>query len=213
MDNKWFIVSLKKSVILTFLGVIFGVMSMTFAFTKMAFADVEYLRYSLILLMFAGICDMFDGKVARMCKRSDIEKEFGIQIDSLADTINFLAVPVVIMLSMGMTAWYEIFVYMLFILCGISRLAVFNCNANADGPVEHFTGLPVTTTAIIYPLLGLLRGFVTPFVFSKVYLVATLITAILFITKMKVPKIKKTKYFIILSILAVIMTILLLVVR
>lgn len=213
MDNKWFIVSLKKSVLVTFLGVVFGVMSMTCAFTKMAFADVEYLRYSLILLMFAGICDMFDGKVARMCKRSEMEKEFGIQIDSLADTINFLAVPVVIMLSMGMTAWYEILVYMLFLLCGISRLAIFNCNANPDGPVEHFTGLPVTTTAIIYPLLGLLRGFVTPFVFSKVYLVATFITAILFITKMKVPKIKKKIYFIILPVLAVIWTILLLVIR
>lgn len=213
MENKFFIVSLKKSVLVTYLGVVFGVMAMWCAFTKMAFADVEYIRYSLILLMFAGICDMFDGKVARKCKRSDIEKEFGIQIDSLADTINFLAVPVVIMLSLGMTEWYEVLVYVLFVLCGISRLAVFNCNANPNGPVEHFTGLPVTTTAIIYPLLGLLRAYVTSAVFNNIYLIATLITSILFITKMKVPKLKKKIYFIIFPILAAVVTTLLLVVR
>lgn len=213
MDNKFFIVSLKKSVLVTYLGVVFGIMAMSCAFTKMAFADVEYIRYSLILLMFAGICDMFDGKVARKCKRTEMEKEFGIQIDSLADTINFLAVPIVIMLSLGMTAWYEILVYMLFALCGISRLAVFNCNANPDGPVEHFTGLPVTTTAIIYPLLGLFRASVTSLVFNRIYLIATLVTAILFITKMKVPKLKKKIYFIIFPLLAAIVTILLLVVR
>ena len=103
--------------------------------------------------------------------------------------------------------------YMLFALCGISRLAVFNCNANPDGPVEHFTGLPVTTTAIIYPLLGLFRASVTSLVFNRIYLVATLVTAILFITKMKVPKLKKKIYFIIFPLLAAIVTILLLVVR
>ena len=32
---------------------------------------------------------MFDGTVARMCKRSDREKKFGIQIDSLSDLIAF----------------------------------------------------------------------------------------------------------------------------
>ena len=95
-----FIINLKKSVIVTYLGIIFGIISMGFAFTKMAFAEVAYIRYSLILLMLAGVCDMFDGKIARMCKRTEAEKEFGIQIDSLADTVNFVVLPVVIMLSL-----------------------------------------------------------------------------------------------------------------
>ena len=51
---------------------------------------------------------MFDGKVARMCKRTEEEKQFGIQIDSLADTINFIALPVVIMLSLGMNSVLDI---------------------------------------------------------------------------------------------------------
>ena len=43
-----FIVKVHKSVLLTYLGVVFAVVAMYFAFTKMAFAEGEYIRYSLI---------------------------------------------------------------------------------------------------------------------------------------------------------------------
>lgn len=208
-----FIINLKKSVIITYLGVIFGIIAMALSFSKIAFAEIEYIRYSLILLILAGICDMFDGKIARMCKRTEEEKEFGIQIDSLADTVNFVVLPVVIMLSLGMTSIFDICVYILFVICGISRLGIFNCNANADCPVDCFTGLPVTSTAIIYPLLGMLHGQISEHSFAVVYIIATLITAVLFITKIRVPKIKHIAYYIIISILALILSILLLVVK
>ena len=164
-----FIIKFNKSVIITYLGVIFGIIAMYFAFSKMAFADVPYLRYSLIFLVLAGICDMFDGKVARMCKRSKQEKEFGIQIDSLADTINFLCLPVVIMISLGMYNIVHVLVYMVFILCGISRLAHFNTIADLNKPVKFYSGLPVTSTAIIYPVLGLFHGVVENNVFNLIY--------------------------------------------
>ena len=201
---------LKKSVIVTYIGVIFGVISMYFAFSKMAFSDVSYMRYSLIFLVLAGICDMFDGKVARMCKRSKEEKEFGIQIDSLADTVNFVVLPVVIMLSLGMTRIVDIVAYVLFVVCGISRLGYFNVNASLDNPVKYYSGLPVTSTAIIYPILGLLHGQISENAFSIVYLVTTFIVALLFVLKIKVPKLKGIAYIIV-PILAAILTVLLLV--
>lgn len=207
-----FIVKFNKSVIITYLGVIFGIISIYFAFSKMAFADVPYLRYSLIFLILAGICDMFDGKVARMCKRTKQEKEFGIQIDSLADTVNFLCLPVIIMLSLGMHCLIDIIIYTLFILCGISRLAHFNTIADMDNPVKTYSGLPVTSTAIIYPILGLLHGTINNDVFNLVYILATLITALLFVVKIKVPKLKGIAYIII-PILAAILVTLLLVLR
>lgn len=209
-----FIIGIKKSVLLTYLGLIFGVLGMTFAFTTMAFnAEKDYLRYSMIMLVAAGICDMFDGKVARMCKRTEFEKQFGIQIDSLADTVNFLALPVVIMLSMKMTTVFHVCVYILFIICGVSRLGVFNCNADSEKPVKYFMGLPVTSTAIIFPILGLLHGQISDAAFSWVYIIAMLITAILFITKFKVPKFKSLAFYITITVLAVILTVLLLVIR
>ena len=207
-----FIIKLHKSVLITYLGVIFGVISMYFAFSKMAFAEVSYLRYSLIFLILAGVCDMFDGKVARMCKRSEEEKEFGIQIDSLADTVNFVVLPVVIMLSLGMYSIIDIIIYAIFILCGISRLGFFNINATSDSPVKYYSGLPVTTTAIIYPVLGMLRGIVPENIFETIYIIATLLTAFLFVFKFKVPKFKGW-FYIIIPVLAFIGIILLLVIK
>ena len=129
---------------------------------------------------------MFDGKIARMCKRTNEEKEFGIQLDSLADTVNFLCLPVIIMLSLGMNTVFDVIVYCLFILCGISRLGYFNVNASLDNPVKFYSGLPVTSTAIIYPLVGLLHGQIPIHIFQTVLIIATIITAMLFVLKVKV---------------------------
>ena len=207
-----FIVKIHKSVLVTYLGVIFACISMYFAFSKIAFSDVPYLRFSLIFLMLSGICDMFDGKVARMCKRTEYEKEFGIQIDSLADTFNYIVLPVVIMLSLGMNAIWDFAIFAFFIVCGVSRLAFFNCSASADNPVKFYSGLPVTSTAIIFPILGLLHGNIPEVSFKVVYMVATLVTALLFVLKIKVPKLQGIMYIII-PILAIVLGVLLLVIR
>ena len=192
-----FIVKLHKSVIVTYLGVMFGICATYFAFVKMAFSQVSYLRYSLVFLVLAGICDMFDGKIARMCKRTEDEKNFGIQIDSLADVVSFVFLPVVIMCSLGMTSVLDILVYCLFVICGISRLAYFNMIADSDVPVKYYSGLPVTSTAIIYPILGLFHGVVSEGVFFKIYICATALTAILFVLKIRVPKLKGIAYVIV----------------
>ena len=207
-----FIIKFNKSVLLTYLGVIFAAVAMYFAFTKLAFSEICYLRYSLVFLVLSGICDMFDGKVARMCKRTPEEKEFGIQIDSLADTVNFIVLPVVIMSSLGMTSVLEVLVYTVFILCGISRLAFFNCNASLDGPVKYYSGLPVTSTSIVYPILGLLHNQIPENIFELIYIVATAIIAFLFVAKIKIPKFKGIAYIII-PILAILLVFLLLVIR
>ncbi len=207
-----FIVKVHKSVIVTYLGLIFAILSMYFAFTKIAFAEINYLRYSLVFLILSGICDMFDGKVARMCKRTKKEKEFGIQIDSLADTVNFLCLPVIIMLSLGMDRVIDVVIYCFFILCGVSRLGYFNVHASLDSPVKYYKGLPVTSTAIIYPVVGLLHGRIPIETFQIILLIVTTITAILFVFRIKIPKLKGIAYIII-PILAVILSIILLVIK
>lgn len=207
-----FIIKIKKSMLVTYLGIVFAAISMYFAFTKMAFSDINYMRYSLVFLVLAGICDMFDGKVARMCKRTEEEKKIGIEIDSLADTVNFIVLPVVIMLSLGMNSIVELIIYTIFILSGISRLAYFDCIATTDSPVKYYNGLPVTSTSIIYPILGLLHGNISENIFELIYIIVTAIIAVLFVLKIKVPKFKGIAYVII-PILAAILVTLLLVIR
>ena len=55
----------------------------------------------MFFLMFSGLCDAFDGKVARTKKnRTETMKKFGIQIDSLADLICFGVLPACIGIAM-----------------------------------------------------------------------------------------------------------------
>ena len=100
----------------------------------------------------------------------------------------------------------------MFILCGVLRLAHFNVLADADEPVKYYSGLPVTTTAFIYPILGLLHGIVNESSFQIIYLVATYLIAFLFVLNIKVPKLMG-KAYIIVPIISIILVILLLVIR
>ena len=205
-----FIISLKKSVLITYLGIVFGIISTMFAFNMAISNEIYNMNCSLIFLILAGICDMFDGKIARKFKRTKEEKEFGIQIDSLADTINFVILPIIILLSLRINSIIALVVYMLFAICGISRLAVFNCNADLDKPVKEYTGLPVTSVAVIYPLLGLLYRIIDDRIFNILSIIITFLVAVLFISKIKIPKFKK-KAYIVLPIIGLIVSILLVV--
>ena len=68
------------------------------------------------------------------------------------------------------------------------------------------------STAIIYPILGLLHGIIPENIFSLVYIIATLLIAFLFVAKIKIPKLKG-KAYIIVPILAILLTILLMVTK
>lgn len=178
-----FIGKYNKSVILTYIGV-------AFAFSGMAFALYERLPAAMLCLIAAGVCDLFDGAIARRCKRDRAAKEFGAQIDSLADVTSFLALPAVLglrlMSSVGIVRYPIILGY---ILCGIIRLAWFNTSAAAEGSRTHYDGLPVTYSALIFPVLWSVMGFFGEFgaaawLWAAVYA----LTAFMFILNVKVIK-------------------------
>ena len=56
-------------VILTYLSVVSAIVGIYFSFNG-------NIKEALICLMISGVCDMFDGTVARMAKRTDNEKKF-----------------------------------------------------------------------------------------------------------------------------------------
>ncbi|MBQ8300252.1 MAG: CDP-alcohol phosphatidyltransferase family protein [Clostridia bacterium] len=192
-----FIGKYNKSVIVTYIGVIFGVLGTMFVMSN-------NLSYAMICLIFAGICDLFDGKVARMCKRTEEEKEFGIQIDSLADVFLFLGLPAFMGAKLFAEKKFLGVAIVLYVLGGIIRLAWFNLIADTEGPVKHYTGLPVTSAALILPLihtLGLLFNFFNVYLWAAIYLSM----AILFILNIKIPK-PKGIWYAIFSIMAVAVT-------
>lgn len=177
--GKW-----NKSVILTYIGLAFAILGM-----YMALIDKNVLL-SFMCLMLAGVCDMFDGKIARMCKRDDEEIQFGIELDSLVDVVCFVVFPIIIYLSLGFTAWYNILSYVLFAICGIARLGYFNvCTATKDGKaVKYYEGLPVTMAAVVFPLMYLLNNIMSDSAFYIFFSILIVIEAILNILKFKIKK-------------------------
>ena len=76
--------------------VILTYLSLVFAMVGIHLSVIGLYQWSFICLMMCGICDTFDGMVARSKKnRTEEEKKFGIQIDSLCDLISFGVFPTI----------------------------------------------------------------------------------------------------------------------
>ena len=120
------------------------------------------LPWAIFFLACSGLCDMFDGKVARTKKdRTEDEKKFGIQIDSLCDIVCFGILPMVICYKSGMKHMYSIIILVLYGLAGLVRLAHFNVveekrQEQTDTDKKYYQGLPITSMAIALPLLYVL---------------------------------------------------------
>lgn len=197
------------TVILTFVGVISSLLGI-------ASASLGFVGRAIIFLMISGLCDMFDGRVARTRERNENEKKFGIQLDSLADIICFGVLPVVIgyaiLVKKYISEWSSVesllknpipaeikIVYMiiasLFVLAAIIRLAYFNVmederqQLEPSQPRKYYDGLPVTSVSLILPLVYLLSKIeALSDYFYLIYMAAMLIIAALFVIKIKVKK-------------------------
>ncbi len=177
------------TVILTYMSLVSSIVGITLAFEGNTFGAV-------FCLLLSGFCDMFDGKVAKTMKRTEDEKKFGIQIDSLSDLIAFGVLPAAIGYSIGLTAWWGKAIMAIFVLAALIRLAYFNVmeekrQKKTSETRKEYTGLPVTTDALIFPLVYALRSFFGSN-FYIFYAFVLVLVAFLFLYKFKVvkPKLK-----------------------
>ncbi len=79
-----------------------------------------------IAVLFAGMLDVFDGKLARLF---GIESKFGMEFDSMADTISFCVVPSVLVYSLyvkGLNPIIGLLISFMPIMFGTIRLAKYN---------------------------------------------------------------------------------------
>ena len=109
--------------------------------------------YAIILAWIGGACDIFDGKIAR---KYNLSNEFGIQLDSFADFLSFVLVPVFfIFQAVYATTFhsYELLgagvVSIYYVISGLRRLIQFNIDADAGTVSKHFVGVPTPLGAIL----------------------------------------------------------------
>jgi phosphatidylserine synthase len=96
------------------------------------------------------VADTFDGRFAGLFRRTAVQREVGVQLDSLSDAIAFGIAPAVCMGVLRVdwwgpegTFWFSAFAYA---ACAITRLGFYNVTHEQT---EGFIGLPVPVAALI----------------------------------------------------------------
>ena len=151
------IVSDKKARIIlpnaiTLIGVCIGLSSIKFAIDgKFAIA--------IIAILFAGLMDALDGRIARLIKGTS---KMGKELDSLGDVISFGVAPALIMYFWNLQyldkfGW---FVCLTYVVCVALRLARFNINSEEEPSWKDnfFEGVPSPAGGVIV-LMPLVLSF------------------------------------------------------
>lgn len=150
-------------------------------------------RMAIFCLALSGLCDMFDGKIARTKKnRTEDEKNFGIQIDSLCDVVCFGVFPAMICYCLGVNTPAGVAALIFYSIASVIRLAYFNATeakrqTQTEENRKYYQGLPITSMAIILPFLYLMRRYYMIH-FLIVIHIAVIIVGLLFILNIKVKK-------------------------
>lgn len=149
---------------------------------------------ALICLLLCGAFDSFDGIVARTKKgRTEEEKKFGIQIDSLVDMFSFGVFPAIIGYTMGCQGWIWFAIFSLYTICAVSRLGYFNVaeeirQKETSEKRKYYQGLPVTSASLIFPAIYLLNYFLSPLLVTNIFGWCIGIVAMAFVIDFKVIK-------------------------
>lgn len=177
--------------------------------------DIGHPYLGMFFLMFCGLCDAFDGKVARTKKnRTDSMKKFGIQIDSLSDLAAFGVLPACVGIAMLRSSIeFSIFpdfkflhladkstiikivltiIAVFYTLAAMIRLAYFNVleeerQKTEGGANKTYIGLPVTSSALIFPTILLIHIFCSADL-TLLYFIFLAIVGFLFISEIQIKK-------------------------
>ncbi len=191
------------TVILTYISFASGSIGIFCAVSK-------HVQWAVFWLACSGLCDLFDGRIARTKKnRTDDEKNFGIQIDSLCDLVCFGLLPMVICYQSGMRCFFSVAVLTMYGLAGLVRLAFFNVmeqkrQAVTDADKEYYQGLPITTMAIALPLLYILSPLlvISHHEFLVLLHILVMVVGALFIVDFKLQKLTVMKMLLLAAVAA-----------
>ena len=140
---------------ITLIGVCIGLTAIKFAL------DGKF-TIAVIAILFAGLMDGLDGRIARLIKGTS---KMGKELDSLVDVISFGVAPAFIMYFwslqyLGKFGWLVCLIY---VVCTALRLARFNVNTNEEPSWKDnfFQGIPSPAGGIIVlmPLILSFSGF------------------------------------------------------
>lgn len=142
--------------LVTILGLCAGLTSIRLVFS-------EHYELAAILIVVAALIDGLDGLLARKLKAAS---NFGAELDSLSDFLNFGVAPGLLVFQYALAdargfGWVFVLV---FVICCCLRLARFNVNRDAPplGARPHFVGVPAPAGALLamFPVFISFEGLI-----------------------------------------------------
>ncbi|BDY12146.1 CDP-alcohol phosphatidyltransferase family protein [Hydrogenimonas cancrithermarum] len=137
---------------------LFTMVNITCGLVATYFITQNNFFYAIVFAWIGGAFDIFDGKIAR---KFNLSNEFGIQLDSFADFLSFVLVPVFLIFQAVYTHldgfWFNIGVVatVYYVISGLRRLIQFNIDAEAGEVGKFFVGVPTPLGAILLWLVYL----------------------------------------------------------
>ena len=149
---------------------------------------------AMIGLIWAVVFDWLDGRVARkMSGRTNEQREYGAQLDSLIDVISFGVAPAVLLLSVGGFRPQFLIGGFVILAAAVIRLAYFNTFGMADS--STYRGLALDNNVIILVAFFALQPVLDPAVFVTVLFGLLMLLATLNVAPIKTPKFGGKWYF------------------
>ena len=158
------------------------------------FAILGIFPAAMIGLIWAVFFDWSDGIIARRMKaRSEKQREFGGQLDSLIDIISFGICPAVILLSYSdFSLWFVPGAFCI-LAAGVLRLSYFNVFGLVGK--STYQGLALDYNAIIMVFLFVFDGLVSTSVFATILYIVLFVLAILNVAPIRTPKLSGAWYY------------------
>jgi CDP-diacylglycerol--serine O-phosphatidyltransferase len=171
---------------------LFTLANISFGFFSMLFAAEGLYHRAVVMLFFAALCDLLDGKTARWL---DASTEFGMQLDSLSDAVSFGIAPAILVYFAVLKPWLATHgdttlgtflagaVCLGYALTAVVRLARYNVESGELAEVS-FEGMPTPIAA------GYMMSFVLVRESLSVWAIAggVVLIAVLMVSTVKIPK-------------------------
>lgn len=158
------------------------------AFTGMLLALKSLFSLATFCMVLAGVCDAFDGKLARKYEYEKKAMVYGVQLDSLADVVCSGVFPVI--LTVAQSPYLLTYIACgFYLLCGVIRLAYFNTMAADENAEKNvYIGVPITTITIVYPLFMIVTHLVNEESVRFVMPAVLAVLGILYILRIRIRK-------------------------
>ena len=166
--------------------------------TAILLASRGMFERAVIAIILAAVFDGFDGRVARMFKSAS---QFGVELDSLADSISFGVAPAFILFFFSANeiksiGWLATVIYA---ICCVLRLARFNTMTGNENVPSYwnsfFTGIPAPGGALLVlsPVSLFLATGEEVFIHPVLSVMLLLIVGFLMISRVPTLSLKKIK--------------------